>query len=230
MYKLYGKISLEIKTQGIVYFFKLKTAEHLYKYKLKQFDIKYLEGVVPLDTLNGFSLNKDSKFNQASPYYEIKRAFSFINIKYEDICLLDIGCGFGKVLNFGMKLDFKKVIGIDLDQSAVDMSIRNCEKVRNNGYSTIFDVSCADASKYAIPEGVNIIYLANPFGKTTMENVLQNIMQYFQQSNLDNLFIVYYKPIFADLILSYQKSSIIYESYSTNKILAELAIFKLQGN
>lgn len=228
MYTLYKRIYLSIQTQGFVYYLKLKSSELLYKHKLKQFNINYPEGNIPLDA--NISLNKDAKVNQASPYYEIKKAFSFINIKHKDIYLLDIGCGFGKVLNLGMMLHFKKVIGIDLDKSAVDTAIKNCEKVRMNGYLTDYNVSCADASIYLIPDGVNVIYLANPFGKSTMENVLDNIMQYFHQSNLPQLFIVYYKPLFADLILNYQQSSVIFESYSTNKILAELAIFKIQAN
>lgn len=223
--RIYKKINHGIRLHGFFYFFKLQFTERFYRNKFKKTSVDYREGKVTAEVLNNISANNDAKINQASPYYEIKKAFSFIDINYSDICLLDIGCGFGKVLNWGMIFNFKEVTGVDLDKSAISKTIDNCNNVQKRGYTTKFNVIQHDAATYNIPEGINVIYIANSFGKITMGQVLENISKYFFQQKKD-LYIVYYKPTCPELFSEIGNCDKVYESFNKNKQMAELSIFK----
>jgi SAM-dependent methyltransferase len=226
---VFHKISEGIRFYGFSYFIKLKITDLFYNIKFKNLQVDYTEGDVTSATLNQLSTNKDAKINQASPYFEIKKAFSFIGINFSDISLLDIGCGFGKVLNWGMILNFKHVIGIDLDQSAIDKANFNCNQLNKKGYLTKFQVISCDATNYNIPKDINVIYIANSFGKKTMQQVLQNIISHCIE-NSKELYLVYYLPIHQDLFYNYVECLKLHESFCRNKAEAEMAIFKIRKN
>ena len=230
--KLLTKISQlagEAKHYGFIKFLVIKKTELYYKKKFKHLHLIYPKDCTNIDLLNNQSLHNDCKLNQATNYFAIKKGFDVTGLKYPDIALLDFGCGYGKVLNFGMSLNLKKTIGIDLDGSAIKIALSNCEKMKNNGYKTLFVVKQIDACKFIIPEGVNFIFMANPFGKMTMEIVLKNIIEYFHTSKLTEMFIVYSVPVHQILLTNYKEITKIYEYYDGNKIKSELAVFKVQN-
>jgi len=231
--KLLIKISQlagEAKHYGFIKFLVIKKNELYYKKKFKHLHLIYPKDFTNIDILNGQSLNNDCRLNQGTNYYAIKKGFDVTGLKYPDIALLDYGCGYGKVLNFGMSLNFKKTIGIDLDGSAIKIALSNCKKMKNNGYKTLFVVDQIDACNFIIPDGINFIFMSNPFGKKTMEIVLKNIIEYFHASKLSEMFIVYSVPVHQILFTNYTEITKIYEYYDGNKINSELAVFRLQKN
>lgn len=127
-----------------------------------------------------------------------------------------------------MSLNFKKTIGIDLDGSAIKIALSNCNKMKNNGYKTLFVVDQIDACNFKIPDGINFIFMSNPFGKKTMEIVLKNIIDYFHTSQLAEMFIVYSVPVHQVLFTKHKLITKIFEYYDGNKINSELAVFKVQ--
>jgi SAM-dependent methyltransferase len=227
--KIYNKIKAGINQHGFIYFIYLNLTEQYYKYKFKKLSVDYCEGNIKADELNNVSLNKDSKINQASPFYELKNAFILTGIPHSEIHLLDIGCGYGKVLNFGMMLNFKEVVGIDLDHSAIEKANSNCRQMQKNGYATSFKIFETDATKYVIPKNTNIIYLFNPFGKITMKDVVENIVEYYKTSRKD-LYVVYSVPVHQDLFTNHIEFVKIYERLNGPKTKSEMVIFKLSLN
>jgi SAM-dependent methyltransferase len=153
-------------------------------------------------------------------------AFNFPGLKHSEICLLDIGCGNGRALNFGMFLHFKEVTGIDLDHLAVEKAIANCRQMGIMGYSTIYNVFETDACKFEIPYGINLIYLFNPFGKKTMEYVVDNILKY-QQYYKKDIFIVYSKPVHKDLFSIHSRCIKLLERFIGSGTKTEMIIFKI---
>jgi len=223
---IYTKVSNGIKQHGLLHFIILNLNEQFYKYKFKKLGIANYEGNLNKEMLNTLSTNKDSKINQASPFFELKQAFAIVGIQYSEICLLDIGCGYGKVLNFGMMLNFNKVIGIDLDASATEKALENCKQMQSAGYNTFFEVLKTDATKFLIPDGINIIYLFNPFGKITMEYVVENILQY-QQINTKVFYVIYSIAVHQDLFTNHKQFVKIFERLNGTKSTAEMLIFKV---
>lgn len=224
---LYDKLNQGINQYGFFYFISLSIQEKFYKYKFKKLGINYKQSYTSKEDLNKVSDNKDSKINQASAFLDIKKAFSFTGLCYTDINLLDIGCGNGKVLNLGMMLHFKKVTGIDLDETAIENATANCLQMHKKGYSTNYNISKKDASKYCIPEGVNVIYLFNPFGSSTMLFVVKNILAYFEKLGAGDLFVIYCIPVHQDLFLSNTQFTKIFERFTPDKTKSEMAIFKM---
>lgn len=175
------KISIwrkDASRKGNIRVFQDNLHEYVNKRKFGRMGVSFTEDPeVQSNTLNNAEF-KDVHANQPSSFYMLKKAFSHINIKPENISLLDIGCGSGRVLSYAMLLNFKKVFGIDLDESGIEKAVSNCTQMQKNGYTTIFNIQNADATRYDIPEGINVIYMFNPFGEQTMKTVLENIIAY----------------------------------------------------
>ena len=221
----YKELKRLIQQHGFFYFFKVKVTEQILKRKIKKFGVQYPVSHRNMDTLNNESVNKDSFVNQATPYYNIQKLFAATGLDYETICLLDIGCGYGKVINLGMLLKFKQVIGIDLDESVIDKAIANCTLMQKMGCKTIFEIHQEDASKYIVPKSINVIFLANPFGQKTMEEVLENIVRH-QKNNGNQLYVAYYMPTYQELFAAYKNCVKIFEYINTKRNYSEMVLFK----
>ena len=218
----------EIRHQGTRHFLKSKITEQFYKRKFKKLAVDYGKNNSAFEKIKESSVNKDSKVNQASSYYDIKKAFAFMSMDYATIRMVDIGCGNGKVLNFGMYLNFKEVIGFDLDLSATEKAIANCNKMKQNGSFTLFSVFQGDAANMQIPANINLVYLFNPFGEVTMGHVVENIIHHVR-SNRKELFIVYAVPVHQALFLAHKEFIKIYERMDGGNKKAEMAIFKVNA-
>jgi len=229
MINKYRRIVKEVRHYGLFEIIKTKATEFYYKKKLKKIGISYSSENCPVDVLNHLSLNKDAMLNQATAFYAIKRGFDFTGINYSNICLLDIGCGYGKVLNFGMLKDFKRVVGVDLDNNAIEIAVANSIKMKMKGFKTPFSYQNIDACQFTIPEDINVIFMANPFGKATMVEVMDKIIK-FQQFYNREFFVIYSVPVHQEVLDCHEGCYKIFESFNANKTCSEMAIFKIRKN
>lgn len=87
--------------------------------------------------------------------------FDKFNINKNDV-LLDIGCGnCFNLLNLNRYLNFKKLIGIDIDIHNIKKCKKNLSLINENK----FNILNKNAITYNIPTDVNYIYMYNPFQK-----------------------------------------------------------------
>lgn len=215
----------EIKKMGLVRFTKEKYFNWVYKNKFKQTGVSYPDLSKNVSDTIAASANKDSKMNQATSYYSLHKAFNNLPLQKSEISMIDIGCGAGRVLNFGMLLHFKAVAGVELDGPSVEKAKKNCIKMQEAGYNTPFNLYQDDASKFQIPEGVNTFYFFNPFGEKTMEDVLANIMRYAEAKN-KTVFIVYTEATVRQVFDRHPKLTLVYESLFRINNLADVVIYK----
>ena len=223
------KLNAEIAQHGLPHFLRSKFTEQYYKYKFKGLLLDYKASNTTIEVLNTRAENRDSKINQASSYYDLKKAFILSGIEHPNICLLDIGCGNGKVLSFGMYLNCMSVVGVDLDPSAISSASINCGKMKEKGSKTMYKLHEEDAGKFSIPNEINVIYLFNPFGKNTMQLVTDNIFAHHAKNKKD-LCVVYTVPVHQDLFITHEGCSKIYERLNGAKTKAEMAVFKIHQN
>ncbi len=221
------RIAAAINQLGIYYFCKFKITEYYYRYKFNGLGIYYPINNTSHLTVNDQSANNDCHINQPSNYFAIKRAFNHIHLDFSEICLLDLGCGDGKVINLAMLLKFKSVIGIEIEESSAQQAIFNCKQMQAIGNKVPFSIYHADASKYTIPTGTNVIFMFNPFGEKTMKDVLKNII-HFQSFQKNDIYIIYIRAVHKDVFLDYSKCHKIYELISFNKSNTEVAVFKIE--
>ena len=201
-------------------------AELAKKKTLKRMGIVHPDLSVNLTDTIARSQHKDAHENQPSSFYTLNKGFSKLNIPYKDIQLLDIGSGTGRVLTFGMLLKVKHVTGIDLDEEGIRQAISNCSIMQQRGYKSGFDVFSADACTFEIPVGVNVIYLFNPFGEKTMNEVIGNIVRHVDKTGKP-VFVIYANPTLRHLFDNYPQATKIFESFFKNK-KPDMAIFRIE--
>lgn len=222
----FNNLSLQIKQFGLHDFVMLKITENHYRRKIKKLGITYSLGRGELHTVNNNSLNKDSRLNECTAYYIIKKGIQVTGLKYHSIELLDIGCGNGKVLTYGMYKKCKQVIGIDLDKEGLGIADKNCTQMNRKGFTTLFKTHYADACEFTIPAGINVIYIANPFGEKTMESVLKNIVRYYNTQKKD-LYIIYAVSVHRHIFEQHHQCRKMFEGFNGTKIHPELVVYKI---
>ncbi len=218
----YNHLRHHIKNAGLKTFVQTKFYDHYIGFKLKAAGVSQYNSSLPAVS----SALKDAHENQPSYFYSLKLGLQHVPIPVNEISFLDIGCGNGKVLNYGMLHNFKSVTGIELETSALAIAFDNCTKLKNKGYATPFEITNADAVNYTIPEGVNVIYMFNPFGGQTMEKVALNIIAHINKMQRD-IYLVYCMPSFEYVFENLQQCKKIYEIHNKSKTQKELSVYKI---
>ena len=99
-------------------------------------------------------------------------------------------------------------------------------RFQNTGTDTAFNIQIADATRYDIPEGINVIYMFNPFGEQTMKTVLENIIAYCKHLN-KSIFLVYCNPVYINLFEEKKECEKLYECFFKNKN-REMVIYNIK--
>jgi len=219
----------QVQYKGVGRAIKDVAYEQFYKYKFKKKGVHFQDYDENLEMTNAKSLNKDSHENTTSSFYILNKAFKRLPVKKDDISLLDIGCGAGRVLSFGMFLGFRKVVGIDLDEPALKSAVINCSKMQEKECATNFAVEHADANNFPIPPDINVVYLYNPFGLKTLQAVMGNILNQVKGGGKD-IFLIYANPSYRGVLDEYDSCQRIYQSHYRKQTHADLVIYRISNS
>ncbi len=107
----------------------------------------------------------------------------------KDNCLLDYGCGKGRVEFFLSYQTRCRSIGIDYDPRMIQAAEDNKEKAVSG---TRTDFFCENAVHYRIPSEVDRIYFFNPFSVELLESVLIKISDSCYADPRELLLFFYY--------------------------------------
>ena len=225
--KKYFHLYSQIQNMGFTTFIVSKLYDHFIRLRLKLKGVTYNVSTPQNEPAIVASAGKDAHENQPSSFYILKEGLKCLPLTYKEIVLLDIGCGNGMVLNFGMLLKFKQVNGIDLNKTALEKATLNCSKIYQAVNQTEYNVQYADAVEYNIPDAVNVIYLFNPFGSVTMEKVAANIFNHANKTG-KIIYVIYCMPSFKYIFEANAACKKIYETYNKNKTQVELTVFKIE--
>jgi precorrin-6B methylase 2 len=218
----YAHLRHHVKNAGLKTFVVTKIYDHYIGLKLKAAGVSHYTSSAPITA----SALKDAHENQPSYFYSLRLGFKAVPFSHSDINLLDIGCGNGKVLNYAMLQQFRSVTGIELEASALEKAITNCNKLKAKGYSTPFEIINADAVEYVIPEQINVIYMFNPFGAGTMQKVAINIVTHAKKAGRA-IYLVYCMPSFQSVFEAIPEAEKIYEMCNKDGTQKELSVFKI---
>lgn len=138
---------------------------------------------------------------QASFTSEIRYIYDFIlkNFEHENLTIIDVGCGKGKVVYYLSKKFHKlksnhKIIGVELNKSLSDIANRNVARLKHEPKPQIFNCDAIDFNLSA-SKGSVLVLLYNPFDKFILDNFIKknkNIIKY----------IFYTNPIHHEVLLS----------------------------
>ncbi len=224
----YHHLAAHIQNKGLGNFISAKIYDNTIKLRLYLAGVNFSKTAAQQQQATATSLNNDAHENQPSSFYDLKKGFSVLPLSKNEIELLDIGCGSGRVMNYCMLQRMKKVIGIDLDEEAISFASNNCTILKQKGSTTNFSIEKADATAFSIPHEINTVYMFNPFGGQTMQAVAANIISHAQKNN-KAVYLIYCMPSFKDVFEANASCRKIYEEFNKNKTHAELAVYAINA-
>lgn len=92
----------------------------------------------------------------------------------QESVFLDYGAGKGRVISVAATFPYKRVIGVELSASLVQLARENVASMRYRKAREVAVVEC-DAMHYEIPPDVDAIYMFNPFRGEILKAVLENV-------------------------------------------------------
>lgn len=217
-----------VRNTGLKEFVYTKLYDYFIRMKLMAAGANFSKTKAQLAQAAAASINSDAHENQASSFYTLKKGLAVLPLKPNEISLLDIGCGSGRVMNYCMLRKINSVAGIDLDDDALAIALANCTLLFDKGYKTPFAVNKADATVYSIPEIVNTVYLFNPFGGQTMQATMENIVAHAKRT-MQPVFVIYCMPSFKTVFENNAACTKMYEEFNKDKSRAELTVFKIHS-
>ena len=141
--------------------------------------------------------NADSEVYQSRPYSRIWQFLRPLRFGPTDV-FFDIGCGAGRVLCLVARKRISRCVGIELSRTLCDQAFKNAASLR--GRRTPVEIVCVDAA-FADYDHGTVYFLFNPFGPSTLEEVMKRIYQSIVR-NPRNIRIVYLNPIAAHILES----------------------------
>lgn len=144
---------------------------------------------VPLGT--GYQAVNAWHFNAVLRTLSIPRASGFV----------DIGCGKGKPLLLASRDPrFATITGVEMSSNLCEAARRNVTRYGESFPSAArIEVVTADASRYDIPEYVNVVYVNNPFEAPLVSQLLDNVIRSLDAAPRP-LWLLYYNPASAGLV------------------------------
>jgi len=120
------------------------------------------------------------------------KAINIFSLEHEDIALIDLGCGKGKVLCVWSKMfpKIQKIMGVDYSPHLIEICTENLHKISANNVQLI----CENVAEVNLPynDNINIFYLYNPFD----EEILVKFLNKFKSTNS---IIIYTNPVHIDI-------------------------------
>jgi predicted RNA methylase len=146
------------------------------------FDMRYqveTRGLVRLDKLTVTGGHRDDGV-QYEPVYpeEMAEILSQLDIDFPRYAFVDFGSGKGRALIVAATHPFKRIVGVEFARELHEIAVRNI-RTYGNPAQRCFQIESvhADASEYELPLEPLVLYFNNPFRKSVMSAVIENVAQ-----------------------------------------------------
>ena len=122
----------------------------------------------------GINVSSSNKDYVPISYFAIFSMLNRVPIEPKKISFLDYGSGKGRALAAAASKPFQKVAGVEFADKLCSISRENIASMRNKK-SKLINIHHMDATKFDVPDDVNVVYFFNPFAGIVLENVINNI-------------------------------------------------------
>lgn len=156
----------------------------------------------------------NAEFHAYDPiaYRAVYSMLERIPLEKSESTFLDYGAGKGRVIVVAATFPFKRVIGIELSTSLLAEANNNVKKMRHKRAASV-NLYQVDATQYAVPKDVNVIYFYNPFKGQVLHDVIDNIYDSYRQYPR-KIYILYFNNDHFEKIIANQNW--IMRIYQTN--------------
>jgi hypothetical protein len=157
----------------------------------------------PGDEVKAASVGGDPKSYGTTPLTWWRQMRSALPVSPTEATFIDLGAGRGRALILAAKMGFKRVIGVELDAALAKEAEENIERWLGRGkqgkrHSHDIEVVVQDAATFEFPAGPLVVGLFNPFGPTTLEQVLRSLCSDRRSSDAE-VYVAYFYPRHADV-------------------------------
>jgi SAM-dependent methyltransferase len=157
----------------------------------------------PGDEMKAASVGGDPKSYGTTPLTWWRQMRSALPMNPAEATFIDLGAGRGRALILAAKMGFRRVIGVELDASLAKEAEENIERwlgreKAGTRYTHDIEVVVQDAATFEFPPGPLVIGLFNPFGSTTLEQVLGSLCSDRSSSEAE-VYVAYFYPRHADV-------------------------------
>lgn len=121
----------------------------------------------------------DSRDSMPIGYAAFYSALRKVPMELSDSVFLDYGVGTGRAVCAAATFPFRRVIGIDISATLIDLAQANLDRLRYRRAKHV-ELELIDATQYDVPPDVNLIYFFNPFAGDTLRKVLGKMSSSFQ--------------------------------------------------
>jgi SAM-dependent methyltransferase len=140
-----------------------------------------------------------------SPIYEPTRVELFeqmidaSDIEPHRFSFIDYGSGKGRVLLLAARFPFRRVVGVEFSPKLHRIAERNLRSIRfaDRRCGPVESI-CMDAVHFRIPEESVVLYFFNPFERTIMSSVRDNVVRSYE-GNPKSIVIIYLEPRHSDV-------------------------------
>ncbi len=103
--------------------------------------------------------------------------------------LVDLGCGKGRVVLLASAMGFRECVGVELNPGLAAIARANAARW-DQGVSPM-RIVCGNATEFAFPDGLCVVYLFNPFTGEVLARLLDRIAEVFagRPGELDLLYV-----------------------------------------
>jgi hypothetical protein len=116
-----------------------------------------------------------------------------------DDVFIDVGSGKGRAVFQAARFPLKRVIGLELADKLNEVARYNVEHNRERLRAGSVELITADAVEYVFPDDLTIAYFYHPFGGSTFERVIDNLIASLDRSPRE-LHLIYGYPLMAEYV------------------------------
>jgi SAM-dependent methyltransferase len=161
-------------------------------------------GILPLEALDIPSQNRGvGKRYEASNPDGFRALMEAMETPLEGLTFVDLGAGKGRALLLASELPFRRIVGVEFAPALVEVARQNVARYRSDRQRCrSFEIVCADAVEYELPEEPCLVYVYNAFEAPIMPAVLANLRRSYERRPRRLLLVFVYRQfdsrLFAD--------------------------------
>lgn len=110
-----------------------------------------------------------------SGWFYLRRALRKRDVRPTDV-FVDFGSGKGRVLFQAARYPFARVVGVEISERLNEVARQNIARNRHRLLCQDVTLVTADAASFEVPDDMTVAYFYHPFGGTTFECVIDNIV------------------------------------------------------
>ena len=110
----------------------------------------------------------------------------------DELAFVDVGAGMGRAVLLASELDFREVVGVELNPTLARIARKNAAAWRAAGRARApMRMVCGDAVEFRFPDGPCVAFLFNPFGAPVLRRLLRALKKGFagRSGQLDLLYV-----------------------------------------